>query len=425
MAAPFPAHSFSGEPDDDIQPGEFLKTFRCFTTYARITENSSIIECFGDHLKYGSPADEWFSELDTATSTWKEVEKKFLERFPPVEKAKRTETELERELCELRLKVEDLGKKEKYAGEDVYTHVIFAEKALSLAKQAKISTGSNSIWKVRDELPDIIRQKVKESYVSWTDFCTAIKGIEMAHIRDGVKKYQKEKEEKEKMEAAIAGLHRIQQQQQQQQQRRQPPPTAPLSPMSNASNVMQSMTIRNTRTAPATTTNTAPNATTANTNPFASSGGGQGNLFRQPPPPVTSTDRDALQQSLVYYPLQPNTTGGNRVWLGQLRDWRAKHGESPITPATGFPLHPGGAAPGSGECFGCGLVGHRRDSGLCNTEAINPRERTFRTICGRILCAAPAAQVNFVEDSGGEFGWLGDRSLAHTADQGNGEGSSA
>ena len=138
-------HSFSGEPGDDVQPGEFLKTFRRFITYAHITENRSIIDTFGDHLKYGSPADEWFSELDTTTSTWKEVKKEFLQRFPLVEKAKRTETELERELCKLRLKVEDLGRKEKYAGEDVYTHVIFAEKALSLVKQVKISNGSNSI----------------------------------------------------------------------------------------------------------------------------------------------------------------------------------------------------------------------------------------------------------------------------------------
>jgi len=212
--------------------------------YAHITENRSIIKSFSDHLKYGSPADEWFGGLNTVTSTWKDIKKAFLEHFLPVEKAKRTETELERELCELRLKVEDLGKKERYAGEDVYTHVIFAEKALSLAKQVKINTSLNSIWKVRDKLPNIIWQKVKETYLSWTEFCTAIKGVEMAHIWDGVKKYQKEKEERESLEAAIAGLHHAQQQQQ--QQCCQPLPMAPLSPMSNTSNAMQSMTIRNT-----------------------------------------------------------------------------------------------------------------------------------------------------------------------------------
>ena len=190
MPVPTTICSFSSKPDDDIQPGEFLKTFWHFTTYAHITENERIIESFRDHLKYASPADEWFQELDIAEPTWKKVEAVFLEHFPPVERAKRTETELERELCEMRLEVEDLGKKVKYAGEDVYTHVVFAEKALSLAKQAKISAGSNSIWKVCDELPDIIRQKVKETYSSWTEFCTTIKGVEMAHIRDGVKKHQ-------------------------------------------------------------------------------------------------------------------------------------------------------------------------------------------------------------------------------------------
>ena len=126
-----------------------------FILYARITENDLIVQLFGDHLKFASPADKWFKELDT-NKPWKEVKISFLDCFPPVERAKQTETELERELCKLRLKVEDLGKKEKYAGEEVYTTVIFMEKALSLAKQAKINTGSNSIWKVCDELPEII-----------------------------------------------------------------------------------------------------------------------------------------------------------------------------------------------------------------------------------------------------------------------------
>ena len=133
-----------------------MKTFRRFITYTHITKNERIIDCFRDHLKYVSTADEWFKELEIKEKTWKDIDKEFLQCFPPVEKAKRMETVLERELCELRLKVEDLEKKEKYVGEEVYTHVIFAEKALSLAKQAKISNGLNSIWKVHDKLPSII-----------------------------------------------------------------------------------------------------------------------------------------------------------------------------------------------------------------------------------------------------------------------------
>ena len=51
--------------------------------------------------------------------TWKALEKAFLEHFPPIQKAKKSESELERELCELRLLVDELGKKERYAGEEV------------------------------------------------------------------------------------------------------------------------------------------------------------------------------------------------------------------------------------------------------------------------------------------------------------------
>ena len=414
MSAPIPV-SFSGEPDDEVQPGEFLKTFRRFTTYAHIKENEQIIDSFGDHLKYASPADEWFQDLDKKTLTWKQVEAAFLDRFPPVERAKRTETELERELCELRLKVEDLGKKEKYAGEDVYTHVVFAEKALSLAKQAKISAGSNSIWKVRDELPDIIKQKVKETYATWTEFCAAIKAVEMAHIRDGVKKYQKEKEERERTEAAIAGLQRMQQ-----QQRRMP--ATPLSPMSSVNHAMQSTTLGGQRSNQSTARVTAPTTTTG-ANPFTSQSGGQGTLFRPPPPPVTQADREALKVSLAAYPMQPNTPNGMNTWREQLREWKTRYGEdAEITASTGFPLKPGGAAPGSGECYGCGMVGHRRDSRQCTTGLINPRECTFRTICGRILRAMTTSQVNFVNDADGEFDWLNDHAIKPMPSQGNGEG---
>jgi len=65
--------------------------------------------------------------------TWKTLEKDFLVRFPPIQKVKKSESELEREFCKLRLTANKLGKKVKYAGEDVWSHVAFAEKALNLA----------------------------------------------------------------------------------------------------------------------------------------------------------------------------------------------------------------------------------------------------------------------------------------------------
>ena len=117
MSAPISVPDFSGEPGDAVQSAEFLKKFRALMNIGNVTENARMISSFENYLKYSSPADEWFKELETEGITWKVLEKTFLERFPPIQKAKKSESEVERELCELRLKVDDLGKKEKYAGE--------------------------------------------------------------------------------------------------------------------------------------------------------------------------------------------------------------------------------------------------------------------------------------------------------------------
>ena len=151
--------------------------------------------------------------------------------------------------------------------------------------------------------------------------------------------------------------------------------------------------------------------------------GGQGTLFRPPPPPVTEGDRDALKHSLAMYPMQPNTQAGITTWQGQLREWKMKNGENTeITAVTGFPLRPGGAPPGSGECYGCRFVGHRHNTQQCTTGQINPRERTFRTICGHILCSTTACQVNFIDDADSGFDWLNDQAFKAALSQGNGEG---
>ena len=290
-----------------------------------------MISSFENYLKYNSPADEWFRELNTEGMTWKTLEKGFLECFPPIQKAKKLELELERELCKLRLKVDKLGKKEKYAGEEVWSHVAFAEKALSLVRQVKIDKGSNSIWTVCDELLEIIH-KVKETYTTWNEFCTAIKEVDMSHICDGMKKHQKEKEEKERVESMIVSLRQAQQQQQHHQQL----PTVPLSPMSNVSNAMQSTTIRNTQPALATTANTALRTAMANTNPFATS---STNHCLSPMQTMMRSRRAShtipcspIHQTAIWHGWPNSMTGGRRIGTASLQqplDFHYIQGEHP------------------------------------------------------------------------------------------------
>ena len=73
---------FGGELEGSIQSTDFLKKFRRFMTYLHITKDERMVESFGDHLKSGSPAEDWFKELDAQKKTFKVVETTFLERFP-------------------------------------------------------------------------------------------------------------------------------------------------------------------------------------------------------------------------------------------------------------------------------------------------------------------------------------------------------
>ena len=92
------------------------------------------INLFELYLKSDSLAEEWYNEVKTPKKTWLELEQEFKTRFPNIKKATKTAPELERELGVMRIAMEELGKTKKYRGEDVYTHMVFTEKILDLAK---------------------------------------------------------------------------------------------------------------------------------------------------------------------------------------------------------------------------------------------------------------------------------------------------
>ena len=105
-----------------------------------------------------------------------------------------------------------------------------------------------------------------------------------------------------------------------------------------------------------------PTSQTVQNNLFGNTGGGGGNLFNTRParPPATEEEKTTLKTSLSLYPIQPETPEGEAAYLDQLRTWRRTNGDNNVSKFTGFPLRPGGAPPGSGECYNCGRTGHRR-----------------------------------------------------------------
>lgn len=97
---------------------------------------------------------------------------------------------LDRELGMMRIAIEELGKTEMFRGEDVYTHMVFAEKILDPAKQARVKASTSGLWNVQDELPEILHGKIPENQTSWTAFAQAIKDVNMGHIQEEVREYK-------------------------------------------------------------------------------------------------------------------------------------------------------------------------------------------------------------------------------------------
>jgi hypothetical protein len=134
---------FSGTQEDKTQPLDFLKAIKHSFLASGTTTDAQKVSLFELYLKSDSPAEEWYNDGKTAKTTWTELEQGFKARFPNIKKATKTAPELERELGAMRIKTEELGMTEKFRGEEVYTHMIFAEKILDLAKQAKVESSTS------------------------------------------------------------------------------------------------------------------------------------------------------------------------------------------------------------------------------------------------------------------------------------------
>ena len=120
-----PVAPFHGDKDDE-NPEDFLRSF-----FRRMGTNGDDIkkQQFPNFLQADSVADEWFDDLKADDkSTWAKIETAFRTRWPRKKAVKKTNEEYEDEIRELTLKMEEVRKKEKVAGREVYTHIAWADK---------------------------------------------------------------------------------------------------------------------------------------------------------------------------------------------------------------------------------------------------------------------------------------------------------
>jgi hypothetical protein len=174
---------FHGDKKDE-NPAGFLRSF-----YRRIGTTSDDVkkQMFLNFLEPDSVADEWYDELDEDDKKdWKSIEAAFLKRWPKKKAVKKTVEEYEQEITGLRLKMEDVGKKETVAGKQVYSHIAWADDMTTIVRGAKLENSTTFIGHVRKELPKLLREKVGTGHADWTEFLQAMRDIDIDYIREGV-----------------------------------------------------------------------------------------------------------------------------------------------------------------------------------------------------------------------------------------------
>src|ERR1700733_9285366 len=388
---------FDGEPDGKIQGPTFLLRFLRVMHETQVTTDGDKIQRFGLYLTPDSPAEEWYVDTGSLIKIWVNFETEFKNRFPGVQKAKKTAAELEREMLGLVLKTDDLDKTESYGGVEVETYKVHAKKLFEIAKRAKIDSGTANIVHVRDKLPEILKDKVGESHANWKAFCTAIETIDRTYIRDEVRKHREHTAQIDSLSTQITRVECTL--------------ARSNNPISDLTTQLSRTTISNTHVAPPIP---LPCQFTQQSNPIRQTGPRLSSV-------TTEDEKTIVRANITKYPQHPNTAEGRRSYFEQLRTWKTVHGENAqITVHTPFPLRPGTASVCSGECYTCGMQGHRgADCVVEGTVRVPPQESRWRALCGKCLGRSrrdQATAVNHVAKAG-EFTWAG-----YADEQGNGEG---
>ncbi|KAF9001382.1 hypothetical protein BDZ89DRAFT_1146892 [Hymenopellis radicata] len=387
--------SFAGDEDvDKLSPKEFLRLFKL--THIELGDDKKL-ERFNLHLVSDSVASEWFDTINPARKTvWTDVLDDFAARFPTASKAKETPAEIEKSMLMAALSEADVGEKND---KNEYKHVAFAAMLYRKATQAGIEkTKSSTIISVHDRLPGIVREKVRGEQTNWKTFTDDIAKLDMEFVRNEKRKRLEAQEESRRVVDKALQCR------------------APETPSKDLARTL------------ATTSIGAGARQNITTNPFAPTA-------RQgaPPPmnPPTGQQQPTCPRRQVRFIPEP-TQAEKAIIRGHMatqvipatpaehaaavRAWGTKYGvNTPVSPDTPFPLSPGTALPGSGECFDCGTTGH--DTRGCTL----PMLPILREIEWRRLCQwsrLRTARVFYTED---DLSWAFSSGNDYS-NQGNGDG---
>ncbi|KAF6751442.1 hypothetical protein DFP72DRAFT_1137621 [Ephemerocybe angulata] len=342
---------FRGDSKDE-DPQDFLSAFnRSMIGRAEAVK----LEYFPDFLKHGGAAKRWLkAQPTTVTGTWPVLRAAFEKRFPGREVLDRTTEEYEEDILELKIEKGELAKKVTVTGWPTWSHVAWADEIATLAQGARKEDSARIIKAVRRKMPSILGDLVVGKFEEWEGFLDAVRAVDIEVLKRKVEEWRAEET---RMEDLINARFRA----------------LDIRGGSGGSGGGGGQA--------------GGGGSRSGGGQQRQGGGGGGGGTRPAELIVTPEVVTAVKAGMDAWKHQPDTAEGRTAYTRQVAEWETKHGANAwVSEKTPYPLRPGTASPGSGECFGCGVVGHRRQ------ECKVPRDKqlwrpevAWRTICAKAL----------------------------------------
>ena len=365
---------FHGDGREGENPQDFLNKVERGFDGRVLSERDKVNRC-KLWLKSGSEAKEWFMSLGNDDwSSWSQFVLAFELRWPEEVITRKTMAERQGLLMAELLQESDVGVRTKIDGTEELRHVRWAQWVRTLALAVPDKSGL-LISAVRAQMPTVLKDKVNNTYTTWEAFTSAVCDISLLDI-----------EEAKRKESRLR--------------------TIELTLQNSTSSLLSSFGRLN-LSPPA--SNSAPVVPPPTPKSFAhhfppAPGPPSPNLFL---PPAAKTPRAVFRsdaERLVdahrnRLPHHPATADGLLKYKAQVITWTTGNPSGKPNEYHPYPLTPGTAPVGSGECRKCGMLGHRGDSDP-STNLVPELEMIWRRIAGgihsRANTAGTAAPVQMV-----------------------------
>ncbi|KAJ7158087.1 hypothetical protein C8R46DRAFT_1224897 [Mycena filopes] len=380
---------YGNRAQDTVCAADFIKKCQSFFSgsNATIAEKLEEVE---NHFMHNSPADRWFRDIrpaDPRLADWASFKAAFQARFQVVDPVPKPAAQLQAALGGMRIGMGELAKGSVLVGgQKIPVLRDFAMRVNDAVTEANAGTQSGGImWTFLEGLPLWLRSAVGDP-ANWDAMVAALLAVPDNVVEAAVIAHREKAAVDSKIEELARQLKNTR--------------VAPAPPMQTQAG--PSRGAAQAGGGANTAAGGGGGGGGAGGRGAAAGGGGNGRFVER----VLSDAQRSVLRGLKEggnARHAPDTAEGRALYATQLAEWAARNAHVPRealdVAVTGYPLTPGTADAGTGECWRCGFseIPYHGGKG-CNGHPELPQlERRFRSLCGRYLGNDRATGVNVVE----------------------------